>query len=129
MSEEITSHLDYHSDVLRIGVSILLVMLAGAAALAQIHGVPASVTSFGLGRGPAPGVPASVTSLGPNGFQTDNQFFPVPNCCINPLFPINANPSLFRRHRHHFVSFYPVGVPVYTPYYADIASAPIDDSM
>src|SRR5437868_3766806 len=130
MSEEITSHLDYHSDVLRIGVSILLVMLAGAPALAQIHGVPASVTSFGPGRGPAPGVPASVTSLGPNGFQTDNQFFSVPNCCMNPLFPINANPALMRRHHHqHFVSFYPVGVPVYTPYYADIASPPVDDSM
>jgi hypothetical protein len=31
---------------------------------AQIHGVPASVTSHGPGRGPAPGVPASVTSIG-----------------------------------------------------------------
>src|SRR5437660_11444105 len=102
MSEEITSHLDYHSDVLRIGVSILLVMLAGAAALAQIHGVPASVTSFGPGRGPAPGVQASVTSLGPNGIQTDTQFLSVPNCCMNPLFPICANTALrTRTHRQH----------------------------
>jgi hypothetical protein len=129
MSAEITGNLNYHSYVRQIGIAILLLMLAAPALQGQIHGVPPSVTSLGLGRGPAPGVPASVTSLGPNGFQTDNQFFRVPNCCINPLFPINANPSLFRRHRHHFVSFYPVGVPVYTPYYADIASAPVDDSM
>src|SRR5207237_2319982 len=129
MSAEITGNLNYHSYVRQIGIAILLLMLAAPALQGQIHGVPPSVTSFGRGRGPAPGVPASVTSLGPNGFQTDNQFFPVPNCCINPLCPITSNPSLFRRHRHHFVSFYPVGVPVYTPYYADIASAPIDDSM
>src|SRR5579864_8968698 len=131
MSEEITGHLNYYSYGLRIAISILLLMLAGAPAVqAQIHGVPPSVTSFGPGRGPTPGVPASVTSLGPNGFQNDNQFFTVPGCCMNPLFPINANRALRRRHHHqHFVSFYPVGVPVYTPYYADIASPPVDDSM
>lgn len=36
----------------------------------QIHGVPASVTSMGLGRSNTPGIPASVTSLGPNGYGT-----------------------------------------------------------
>jgi hypothetical protein len=131
MSAEITGHLDYHSYVPRIAFLILLLMLVAAPALqAQIHGVPPSVTSFGPGRGPTPGVPASVTSLGPNGFANDNQFFTVPTCCMNPLFPINVNPALRRRHHHHhFVSFYPVGVPVYAPYYADIASPPVDDSM
>ncbi len=43
-------------------------------ALAQIRGVPASVTSFGPGRGDTPGVPASVTSLGPNGFSNAPRF-------------------------------------------------------
>ena len=38
-------------------------------ALAQIRGVPASVTSLGAGRGDTPGIPASVTSLGPRGFS------------------------------------------------------------
>lgn len=38
-------------------------------AFGQIRGVPASVTSFGPGRGPTPGVAASVTSLGPLGFS------------------------------------------------------------
>src|SRR5689334_4291836 len=37
-------------------------------AVAQIRGVPASVTSQGPGRSSTPGVPASVTSLGPNGY-------------------------------------------------------------
>lgn len=41
-------------------------------AFAQIHGVPASVTSFGPGRGSTPGIPASVTSLGPRGFSNHN---------------------------------------------------------
>jgi hypothetical protein len=39
-------------------------LLAALPLFAQIHGVPASVTSQGVGRGPAPGVPASVTSVG-----------------------------------------------------------------
>lgn len=45
-------------------------------AFGQIRGVPASVTSFGPGRGDTPGVAASVTSLGPRGFSnhTSNKY-------------------------------------------------------
>ncbi len=48
--------------------------------VAQIRGVPASVTSFGPGRGNTPGVAASVTSLGPNGFSN------APRFTIRPQF-------------------------------------------
>lgn len=41
-------------------------------AFGQIRGVPASVTSFGPGRGNTPGGPASVTSLGPRGYSNHN---------------------------------------------------------
>src|SRR6266852_1775930 len=89
---------------------------------AQIHGVPASVTSFGFGGSdnPAPGVRASVTSLGPNGFGNSRPVFG--NCCANFFFPVNSNPPLFfdgqfsghqfsgRHHRHGDHSFFPLGV-------------------
>ena len=42
------------------------ILLISGALFAQVRGVPASVSSYGPGRGMAPGVPASVTSLGPN---------------------------------------------------------------
>jgi len=85
---------------------------------AQINGTPASVnsTNFGGRFTQSPGVPASVTSIGPRGLQPGNQFFP-PACCINPLFPVNPNPPLFQRHRHHRQgSFFPAGGAVYVPY-------------
>lgn len=127
ISKETSVSFSYHSGVCRIGIAILFFALFAIPAVAQIHGVPASVTSFGPGRGPTPGVPASVTSLGPNGFDGGNQFVVVPNCC-NPLFVTSPFRGQFRRHHHqHFISYYPV--PVYTPYYADVASAPVDDSM
>lgn len=88
----------------------------------QVHGVPASVTSFGFGGNisPAPGVPASVTSLGPNGFN----FVPPVNgrCCFNTFFPgqqFSSLPSDQHRsrlnlrdlnRRHHFG-------PIFTPSY------------
>jgi hypothetical protein len=40
----------------------------GSSALAQINGVPSSVTSTGFGGRSTNGVPSSVTSLGPRGF-------------------------------------------------------------
>ncbi len=52
---------------------IITVLMYAATAIAQIHGVPASVTSQTIGRS-TPGVPASVTSLGPNGFDGVSQF-------------------------------------------------------
>jgi hypothetical protein len=88
----------------------------------QVHGVPASVTSFGFGGNisPAPGVPAGVTSLGPNGFD----FVPPVNgrCCFNTFFPGHQFSSLpedqFRSrfhlrdlNRHHH--FGPIFSPAY----------------
>jgi hypothetical protein len=107
---------------------------------AQIHGVPASVTSLGFGGSdnPNPGVRASVTSLGPNGFGSSRPGFG--NCCANFFFPSNQNPAQFfagpfsggpfsghhfsgrqssgRHHRHGDHSDFPVGFgqPAYIPY-------------
>jgi hypothetical protein len=111
---------------------------------AQIHGVPASVTSFGFGGSdnPNPGVRASVTSLGPNGYGNSRPVFG--NCCSNFFFPSNQNPGLFfgsqfsgrqssgRHHRHGDHSYFPVGVsePAYIPYavpYAVPYEVPYDE--
>src|SRR5215467_2132664 len=99
----------------------------------QVHGVPASVTSFGFGGNisPAPGVPASVTSLGPNGFD----FIPAVNgrCCFNTFFPghqfsslpddqVRSRLNLRSLHRHHHLGpiFTPaVAYPVPVPYAVD----------
>jgi hypothetical protein len=105
--------------------------------LAQIHGVPASVTSFGFGGSdnPTPGVRASVTSLGPNGYGNSRPVFG--NCCANFFFPANQDQTMFfggggqfsghhssgressgRRHRHGDRSDFPVGgyIPYAVPY-------------
>jgi hypothetical protein len=96
-------------------------LLATVSMAAQINGVPASVTSNGFGGqgNKISGVPASVTSLGPNGFGFRSPFFNEPTCCINPLFPLNSNPSIFSRHRHRFSGF-PVAVPIYTMPYTPV---------
>jgi len=98
----------------------LLFLVAGTPRLqAQIHGVPASVTSFGFGGSTSmtPGVAASVTSLGPNGFGVSARFS---NCCFNPLFTTGFQPPVsFQRHRVHNV-FFPVVVPVYTVPYTQV---------
>ena len=115
-----------------------LLMFSVAAFLpvqAQIHGVPASVTSFGFGGSdnPNPGVRASVTSLGPNGFGSSRPVFG--NCCADFFFPSSQNPALFfggqfsghhfsgrqssgRHHRHGDHADFPVGIsgPAYIPY-------------
>jgi hypothetical protein len=96
----------------------------------QVHGIPASVTSFGFGGNisPAPGVAASVTSLGPNGFN----FVPSVNgrCCFNTFFPGHQFSSFpedqfrsrlnFRslNRRHHFG-------PIFTPSYAVLYPYPV----
>jgi hypothetical protein len=91
-------------------------------ALAQINGVPASVSSIGFGgHFNSPGVPASVTSIGPRGLVPNHQFFTTPNCCINPLFP--TAPVVPGRRHHHGdrglgfgqVAVYPVPYPVAVP--------------
>jgi hypothetical protein len=103
---------------------------------AQIHGVPASVTSLGFGGSdnPNPGVRASVTSLGPNGFGDTRPGFG--NCCGNFFFPANQDQAMFfggggqfsghhfsgrqssgRRHRHGDHSDFPgVSGLAYVPY-------------
>src|SRR5262245_25355520 len=91
-------------------------------ASAQINGVPASVTSIGFGGHFGPqGVPPSITSIGPRAIVPNHQFSNQPNCCINPLFPVNPNPPLFQGGRHHrrngfgAVAVYPYAVPIAVP--------------
>ena len=110
-------------------VTAAFVVLASISALAQIHGVPASVTSMGGARGGSfsnpPGVPASVTSLGPRGFQD------LP-CCTVPGFRFRFGGSNFVRsdgrrfdNHHHFRGFPYYGYPIYGPY---IGYVPLYDS-
>lgn len=97
----------------------LFAWIAIPAAMGQINGVPASVTSIGFGGHATPGVPASITSLGPRGFQSRSPFFNEPACCINPLFPVNSNPPLFSHH-HHRGSNFPATLPYYSAPYAPV---------
>lgn len=130
--------LRYDSQVRRLNPATVVIFALIVCALtfapeltAQINGAPPSVTSLGFGghANPAPGVRSSVTSLGPNGFSTAPMF---PNCCINPLFPSNPNPSRFPRHRRND-SLRPWGGAVYAvpyPVYVDsgdAATEPEDD--
>jgi hypothetical protein len=100
--------------ILACGFLLALVPASGG----QINGTPASVTSINSGGhlNSAPGVPASITSLGPNGLQPRGTSSHQPGCCINPLFPVNPNPPLIRRHRHQRGQFFPGGGAVYVPY-------------
>lgn len=102
----------------------LFALLVVPGVTAQVHGVPASVSSFGFGGNfsSAPGVPASVTSLGPMGFR--NAPIMSGNCCFSNFHfrdhAFNRNSSGFSG-RHHFrrgffSSGYGYAVP-YTPVY------------
>ncbi len=98
------------------GLALALLTLATSVVVsAQIHGTPASVTSFGRGRGPAPGVPASVTSLGPRGFAgtfPENRFHGGIGFGHHPGFITGFRNREFHRH------FFPVVVgSYYWPYY------------
>jgi hypothetical protein len=122
----VVSKLRYDSYVKGLNSATVAAILVGGmiflalvpASHAQINGTPASVTSINSGGhlNSAPGVPASITSLGPNGLQPGNPFSNQPGCCINPLFPVNSNPPLIRRHRHQRGQFFPGGGAVYVPY-------------
>jgi hypothetical protein len=99
---------------------LIAALLSVSSLSAQVHGVPASVSSFGFGGNfsSAPGVPASVTSLGPNGFNQGPAFFG--NCCFNG-FPTSAHsPVLIGRHHGNRRAFFPVAVPVYTVPYTPV---------
>jgi hypothetical protein len=102
-------------------VAVIGLLVSGlffsAPAFSQMNGTPASVTSINFGGhlNSTPGVPPSVTSIGSKGMVPGNQF--APNCCINPLAPVNPNPPLFNRgHHRHSNSFFPAGAAVYVPY-------------
>ena len=107
--------------------------------MAQVNGVPASVTSPGFGgnANPAPGVRASVTSLGPNGFGNAAPGFG--NCCANFFLPQNNPPLWLGHHRHDGRngkdrgmdrSNFLVGVPepVYVPYAVPYDGSAEDES-
>lgn len=105
-----------------LAVSAVLLLCGLPFAAAQVHGVPASVTSFGFGGNfsPTPGVPASVTSLGPNGFGNSPRIFGgFGSCCFNPVISGNFHPPVFHsrgfHHRHHFFGGIPVFSVPYTP--------------
>jgi len=104
-----------------VGLGALSLVLVPAG-VGQINGVPASVTSIGFGGHSGPhGVPPSVTSIGPQGLVPGNNQIPVPGtCCINPLFPLNPNPTTDHRHHHRAGNgAFVYAIPYAVPYYAD----------
>jgi hypothetical protein len=111
--------LGYHAQMRRwAGLSALFLFLAVAMAspaLAQINGVPPSVTSAGFGGHAQPNAPrASVTSLGPNGWS-------------GPRFGTAQIPS--RRpdygHRHTY-PYYPAYYPYYPVIDPQVYGGPVD---
>ncbi|MBZ5647904.1 MAG: hypothetical protein LAN37_11860 [Acidobacteriia bacterium] len=104
---------------------IIAVVLFAAAAMGQVRGVPASVTSQ-TSKGYTPGVPASVTSLGPNGWQGRSQFGTPPALPPTTFYCFGGgmvcapgtgpSGSGGRRH-HHQGSGYGYGGYGYVPYY------------
>jgi hypothetical protein len=120
--------------------AIVVLALFAASAMAQINGVPASVTSqtsrsFSSGvpasvtsqttKSFTPGVPASVTSLGPNGFGAPfGTPLPQPTttvsciaggafCAPTTFPPVDTG---FRRHHHGRFGFGGFGGYVFVPY-------------
>ncbi len=113
---------------LRASFLLIAALFLAGGAQAQIHGVPASVTSLGFGGSfsPTPGVAASVTSLGPLGFQFTPPIFGG-NCCFNRgVFPMPANNGIipnngqFFRHAGHFRNFGPLWFPAYSVPYTQV---------
>ena len=113
--------------------AVLALALMAPAAVAQIKGAPASITSIGMGgKSFTPGVPASINSLGPGGFSTCTNSALIPSAlgCTNPAFTPTLNFTtgtvLFGQrfnihngngHRHGRggsggVVYYPYAVPV-----------------
>jgi len=95
---------------------LALVVAASTRVDAQIHGVPASVTSMGFGGSHSftPGIPASVTSLGPNGFGGGHARFG--NCCFGPFFQTGSQSAMFTRGRHSRHNFFGSTLPLYGGY-------------
>jgi hypothetical protein len=107
---------------------VLASVFAAATAFAQVHGVPASVTSPGSSNGflVPRGVPSSVTSLGPEGFTPGiNPLFPTTGPLVNPIVPSSVRPIHHggrggRGNRGQVTPIVPVyyGYPVYYSDYA-----------
>jgi hypothetical protein len=99
----------------RLLVFAFSLAVSGSPLYGQIHGVPASVTSFGFGGSSsfAPGVPASVTSLGPNGYGGHVRFN---NCCFNAFGQIGVQNQIFIRGHHGRRSLLSGSAPIYVPY-------------
>ncbi|HUK26315.1 MAG TPA: hypothetical protein VLV49_17165 [Terriglobales bacterium] len=127
--QEYDAHMRWLSAPVAAFALVAALMAYDPPAQAQIHGTPASVTSINFGGHYNPGVRASLTSLGPQGYTPHGQFFRTPNCCMNPLFPLNPNPPRIGHHRPYSYGYgyggygaaYPVAVPVYVlPYGEDV---------
>jgi hypothetical protein len=123
-----------HSRVRGLNPALVAVFALAVAGLmlvpalpAQINGTPASVTSLGFGGNPnpAPGVRPSVTSLGRNGFNGTPAF---PNCCINPLFPLNPNPPRSGHNHRRDHDFRRAGGAVYGAPYPVVVDPGVDTS-
>jgi hypothetical protein len=98
---------------------LAIAFLAALPAAAQIHGVPASVTSITPSRS-TPGVPASVTSLGPNGYGNSRAGFQFGSGRqFGPGQHRGGGNHGGPGHRGHRRRVVPVYVPYYSyPYYA-----------
>jgi hypothetical protein len=121
-------------------------LLLAPAALAQVNGVPASVSSIGFGGNFSrpPGVPASVTSIGPAGLVPNRNVVVPHNFITQPYYypgghngPSGHNGPRGQRHdggrRHGFrgagVALYPVpyAVPIAVPYAEEDSQAAPED--
>src|SRR5271169_2464859 len=92
-------------------VRFALGLILSSAAVAQVNGMPASVTSPGFGGRQVNGVAPSVTSLGPRGYTPT-----VPTCCFRGTTTSNPNPNPNFHHRRHNGSL-PWGGAYAVPYY------------
>ncbi len=109
--------LEYHFCVRRlIPASVAgfaaVVLLGLSPAMAQVHGVPTSVTSIGFGGhfDRIPGTRPSVTSLGPRGFNDPSHTFAP--------FGVAPRPQPTFMHRHRRQERFPgVGEVYAVPYY------------
>jgi len=104
---------------------VVFLLACALPVVAQVHGIPPSVTSFGFGgsNNPTPGIRASVTSLGPYGYGSSAPF--IGNCCGSFFWqpgygPFDAKVPLrsHRRHHHDDATIVPLVTPVYVPYAA-----------
>jgi hypothetical protein len=81
---------------LKLFALVLLGLMLTSVSVAQINGIPVSVTSPGFGGRQVNGIAPSVTSLGPRGYTPR-----VPTCCFVGGFPRNPNSMTNVRHHHH----------------------------